>query len=119
MAPSGAMPKPSTSPTAHHRFQILGPLGVGAMCVVHKARDRELGDIVALKHTQTWRPGEHGEQRRHHVGTRPGEPQWFDAPQRLRNRCLSRDARTLPARPERPTLRHECEPAYRSSMSAA
>ncbi len=31
------------------RFQVLGPLGVGAMCVVHRARDRQLGDVVALK----------------------------------------------------------------------
>lgn len=45
------MSTPASNATFHgtERFQVLGPLGVGAMCVVHRARDKKLGDVVALK----------------------------------------------------------------------
>lgn len=34
------------------RFEVLGPVGSGAMCHVHRARDRRHGEIVALKTLQ-------------------------------------------------------------------
>jgi serine/threonine protein kinase len=45
-------PDPRTATPAfegNERFEVLGPLGVGGMAVVHRARDRQLGDVVALK----------------------------------------------------------------------
>lgn len=46
---SAAPPTTSNAFQGNDRFEVLGPLGVGGMAVVHRARDRQLGDVVALK----------------------------------------------------------------------
>lgn len=43
------MLNPSVRVELEHRFELLGELGAGSFATVYEARDRQLGDIVALK----------------------------------------------------------------------